>query len=322
MSTASTSLVNIADNTKTIPTLTGTNLTDSTFEVDRWGYKKNRNTDNYNPFPATSTLLENNTRTNADAANMRFATKIDYLQESGTYKTTINFNAVANPLYPIMQEVTASMCRELASDNNIIVLDRRDNQEYTVRYINGNCWMTKNLAIGCNGSGSNYGDAITPIQLTSSDSNISAATWTTPTNSLALGDSYGDPRLECSSTHGAWYNYAATTAGTITGSSNTTDATYDICPKGWKLPTYSEQSTVLSYPSEFAVTKSGFWYHGSSDGYMNEGYWWSSTTATTASYRAIRRWGLLYNWGVADRFQTYQLDNRSGGAAVRCVANS
>ena len=324
MSTTSgnTNLVNTEDNTKvieTLPTLSG-GYTDSTFIANKWGYKKNRNTDNYNSFPATQTLLENSTRTNEDVANLRFATKIDYLQESGTYTTVISFNAVANPLLDYIQDLTTTICQEKASSANYTVLDKRDGQEYTVRYINGNCWMTKNIAIGCNGSGSNYGDTITPIQLTSSDTNISATTWTTPADSLTLGGTYDNPRMECSSTYGAWYNYVAITAGTITGSSNNTDATYDICPKGWRLPTYSEQTTVLGYPSEFAVTKDGYWTNGSLNWSGTTGFWLSSTAATSFTNR---RWGLLYNWdspGYVGNLKTYPIDNRSNGFAIRCIA--
>ena len=60
------------------------------------------------------------------------------------------------------------------------------------------------------------------------------------TSSTSDCDSYTTPRMKCSTTYGAWHNYTAATAGTITGDSNTTDATKDICPAGWRLPTYSE----------------------------------------------------------------------------------
>ena len=44
-----------------------------------------------------------------------------------------------------IQDVTVSMCREQASEEDMTVYDRRDNKLYTVRYINNRCWMTKNL---------------------------------------------------------------------------------------------------------------------------------------------------------------------------------
>ena len=38
--------------------------------------------------------------------------------------------------------------------------DNRDGRVYTVAKIADNIWMTRNLAIGCNGSGANYGSSV------------------------------------------------------------------------------------------------------------------------------------------------------------------
>ena len=101
---------------------------------------------------------------------------------------------------------------------------------------------------------------------------------------LTSGNSYDDAEFHNSSstTIGVWYNYAAASAMTITGSSNTGTQTYDICPKNWRLPTNSEQSGITSYVSAYSPVASGNYYNGSltNTGY---GYWWSSTSASASN---------------------------------------
>jgi len=181
-----------------------------------------------------------------------------------------------------MQEMSPQIAAKMNNGDTATLKDSRDGQDYTIAKINGNVWMTRNLAIGCNGTGSTYGSTITSKTLTSSDSNISAATWSTPTNSLTLGNDYTDPRMECSSTYGAWYNYAAVTAGTITGSSNTTDATYNICPAGWRLPINTELY-INSYKTDYIPVAGGHYESGSATGYS---YWYSSIANGNQRYIA------------------------------------
>lgn len=47
-----------------------------------------------------------------------------------------------------MQGFTHSDCQLQASSDNVTLVDVRDNNTYTVRYINGACWMTQNLRLG------------------------------------------------------------------------------------------------------------------------------------------------------------------------------
>ena len=68
---------------------------------------------------------------------------------------------------------------------------------------------------------------------------------------LTSGRSYDEPRCHDSenSTNGAWYNYAAASAGQITGGNNTTYATQSICPKGWTMPKYDNNKSAGSFQS-------------------------------------------------------------------------
>ena len=181
-----------------------------------------------------------------------------------SYNNGASYSAPANPssytitLYAqwepevvgYIQDFTNSQCSSLASTSDVTVRDRRDNNTYTVRYINGNCWMTQNLRIAGG------------TTLTSTYSNVSSS-YTIPTTDLTSGDSYTDGRIHNSgnTTTGYWYNFCAASAGTNCSSSNSSNTTYDICPKGWRLPTRDEFSgiTGTSYISAFSPVTGGYY---------------------------------------------------------------
>ncbi|MBQ6410011.1 hypothetical protein IJI18_01985 [Candidatus Saccharibacteria bacterium] len=262
MSTTNTDLVNITDSTKvieTLPNLSG-GYTDTTFMVNKWGYKKNRNTDNYNNFPLSETLLENNTRTNEDTANLRFATKIDYTKPSGTYKTTINFNAVANPLCDIT--ITGDMqtfnpCPDMTVGTSGTLTDTRDGKSYTVaKLADGQIWMTSdlNLAGGTKlysetsdvPAGYPESGGIGYYQLpASSRSGFSSDSgeYVYNTGNETTSQSGCTSSIPCNS----YYSWLAATAGGLDASGNAVtgeglDAAYSICPKSWRLPTSGDKN--------------------------------------------------------------------------------
>ena len=214
-----------------------------------------------------------------------------------------------------MQDINSDIVANTTNNATGTLIDRRDNQKYTVTKINGNLWMTRNLAIGCNGSGSTYGGNSIALQITKNDSNISAATWpTVPTilQSMATVNSTTDPKMECSSTYGAWYNFVATSAGTITGASNTTAAVYDICPSGWRLPNNAEFSTITSSVSSFNPSDGGRWANGSLSK-VGEGHYWGSD-ANNATQRYI-----IYYTSSTSTLATGTGD-RPFGRYIRCIA--
>ena len=202
-----------------------------------------------------------------------------------------------------MQDITLTQCQQFATDAPLTLTDTRDGSDYTVRYINGNCWMTQNLRL----SGGRT--------LTSADSNV-ASSWFFPSTSLTAGDSYTAAYSTISSndSYGGYYNYCAASAGTVC-SQTQQNATYDICPKGWRLPTYSEQSgiTGTSYVSAFSPVYSGYYRNGSLYDTGSYGYWWSST-AYNISYQYI----LSYYSGRLEPRGYYKYI----GYSVRCVRSS
>ena len=154
--------------------------------------------------------------------------------------------------------------------------------------------------------------------LTSADSNV-ASSWSFPSTELA-GNSYSytapQSTISSNTSYGGYYNFCAASAGTNCQASSTTNTTYDICPKGWRLPTSSEQSSITgtSYVSAFSPVYSGTYNYGSLATTGSYGYWWSST-----AYDSSLQYLLLYNSGS---LYTSYGGGKGNGFSVRCVRSS
>ena len=164
--------------------------------------------------------------------------------------------------------------------------------------------MTQNLSIGCT-----TGGAISQKTLTSANSNVSAD-YTTPSTS-GHSNTYTDSKIVCSddANKGAWYNYVAATAGTITGDNNTTEASSSICPSGWKLPSLANISDAASNWDAFRPVTGGF-YSGGTLNTTEIGLWWS-----TDADGGTLRWYLRYSGS----FLYTKYNSRYNGFYVRCV---
>ncbi|MBQ6375794.1 hypothetical protein IJJ37_02615, partial [Candidatus Saccharibacteria bacterium] len=99
--------------------------------------------------------------------------------------------------------------------------------------------------------------------------------------------------------------------------SNSTDASSDICPSGWRLPTNAEFGTIgtssgsTTNVSTFGAIYSGYYYGGTLGNTGSYGYWWSSTASSPAS-----RYFLRYNSGSL--YSGYN-GTRQFGLSIRCV---
>ena len=204
---------------------------------------------------------------------------------------------------PKMQDVSASDLAEIVPNHgdNTVLQDSRDGKNYQVTNIDGNYWMTQNLRF-------------TGTELDPSSSNVESATTITYGElASSSGNSYDEAKIHTGIDNKGdptvWYNFAAASATTITGSSNGTDATSDICPKGWRLPNYDELSKITSYSSVFKPVTGGDYSGGTLYGPGN-GYWWSSTASST-----LRRYRLYWNGGSLGTND----NNRVTGFYIRCV---
>ena len=226
---------------------------------------------------------------------------------------TITVNTCLKTIPTTTMQAYSTNIDYLCDDATGTLTDSRDNRTYTVGVVtSGNrssntrtLWMTQNLGIGCTTSG-----AISSKTLTSSDSNVSS-NYTTPTTS-GHTNTYTDSKIVCSSntSYGAWYNYVAATAGTInTNGDNSTEASYSICPSGWKLPNHSQISAAASNWEAFSPVTGGY-YSGGSLYSTGNGYWWSTSAAGGTS-----RWYLNYTGSYL--YTSYT--SRYSGFYVRCV---
>ena len=237
--------------------------------------------------------------TAADGSGTSYADGADYAVTTATGDATITLYAQWGPS---IQDFTNAQCQSLASNNNYTVYDERDGSDYTVRYINGACWMTQNLRL----SGGRT--------LTSADSNVTRS-WSFPSASLTSGNSYtaAYSTISSNSSYGGYYNYCAASAGTVCSDTMKQDAAQDICPKGWRLPTNSEQSDIRSFASAFSPVYSGYYSYGSLSSTGSDGYWWSAI-AFTSTYQH----DLYYSSGSL----TTRGGSRDYGYSVRCIRSS
>lgn len=216
-----------------------------------------------------------------------------------------------------IQDYTYVRCSNEAVGKSVKLMDKRDDKVYTARYINGLCTMIDNLDFALTSG----------MTLSPDTTNVTSSRTLSTVGSLTAGNSYDEPRTAKNSNitgAGLHYNYAAATAGTITGSSNSTEATQDICPKGWRLPTGQNggeqtlltngtwQSWNTTYQTAFNSVAAGLYSNGSLYDSGSNGYWWSST-----AYLTTFRYILFYS--TSDGLRSGYNRNRNLGLSVRCV---
>lgn len=241
---------------------------------------------------------------------------------SSTSTNIASFYAMWKEVLPDMQNYTKEMCQTNASSGAVRVLDIRDDNEYTIRYINDNCWMTQNLRyIGDTGSTS--GSMIMKADTSNIDTDktisytdLASGNYTYDAAKIHVATSSQVPSGLTINDVGVWYNYAAASAMTITGTYNASEQIYDVCPKGWRLPTTSEQTSVTrqGYVGLYNIVPSGYYSTGNSlyNG-GQQGYWWASTPySTTNRYATVSSGSNL----------TISFSLRYYGYSVRCILDT
>ncbi len=213
-------------------------------------------------------------------------------------KGTIN---IGGGDYYKMQDMTSSICSNTGVNQKSSLVDIRDNKVYTVGKIGAVCWMTKNLNI----TGG--------ITLTPEESNV-ASNYTLPTSSTAGFNDNTKAFVYNDSTYGGYYSYVAATAG-INPSSG--ESAYDICPKGWELPSRTNYDTLISTVAALAAAP---WY-GAYGGYRSDGsvgnvgsdirYWSSTSDGSSSAVHLLS--GSSFASTTYSNYKYY-------GLLVRCVA--
>ena len=206
------------------------------------------------------------------------------------------------------------------------VYDKRDGEEYTIQKLeDGNCWMLENLRLD---------PANLETKLTPENTNMSALPFTLPSSINTGFSSFNTPQINTDYKDddngdgklGVLYNYCAVTAGTVCDSDSETsrDAHYDICPKGWKIPSGGDNGNyatlIAAYNNDassvrgalHAVYAGGF--KDDTHGDLSNGGIWSSTHASSGGI-----WGFYYGAQFVTR---YWGSYRDTGWSVRCIAKA
>ena len=310
-----------------------TTYTESNFTANSWGYRINNASggesncidatgNNYYGYTPNTLISSSDTFVNDKTTNLTFASKIDYNKPAGQYALTLKMKALPIITTYYMQDATSSTVADAICTNEpTVVIDSRDEHPYTVQKLpDNNCWMTTNLDLA-------GGTTLTPT-----DSNVSAnytlpasetiASGTTLANPSAFTDdntayvfnSNGTTCGENSPCY-SYYSYAAATAGTNPSSG---DATSDICPKGWRLPTQAEYTTLKNtYTTGATLTAAPFVgvYAGLYDGgpLGLGGYYahyWSSAASSASD---------ACNFYFGSSYAGVYLNGKRLGGSVRCV---
>ena len=218
-----------------------------------------------------------------------------------------------------MQNITSSVCTTTAQT----AYDSRDGEAYKIQKLSdGKCWMLDNLRLG----------STSTIALTTSNSNVKA-NWTLPKGITSGFNSYTAAQINVASKNtvasvkygsgsgkiGVYYNFCAASAGTICTSSNSSNASYDICPKGWQIPNgsgytslYSKYSkNVTNFRNALSTPLSGYFYSGSASSQGSVGYFW-----TSGYYNSTQMYGLLVNSSTVAAGSRI---DRAYGYSIRCV---
>ena len=329
------------------------------FPVNTWGYRVNGATagtatagTNYLPAPVTDPVKINSYtgQSNGVSTTVYFGSRINAAQKAGSYTTTINFVAIAKiATLPFMQ--ADDLATQLANNSTtnyigakFYLYDSRDGKAYKVgKLADGKYWMLDNLAL----------DPRTLVtKLSSSNTNMPAAdtanfagkftvdmikntgfsSYTVPMINVASKDdrqilAMGRSGADATKNIGVYYNYCAASAGTYCMDSNsgTRNASYDICPKGWRMPTggpsgeyqvlYNATSTAgRNYVDDLEIPRSNY-YLGSSVDQSAGGVFWTSTFYSTSNMYTL----IADTSGV---YLQYARATRDSGPSVRCVLGS
>ena len=244
-----------------------------------------------------------------------------------------------------LQNLTSSKCTTTARK----AYDSRDNELYTFQKLaDGKCWMLDNLAI-------NLANSSTKANLTQTTTNASNTTLNylkngggTTANKYATAGvaswssgaagSYTAPLVTVASKNtvpssapggsgnkkvGGYYNFCAASAGSYCYDANaaTGNATEDICPVGWRMPTggssgewqtlYGKYGSYAGFRNALSIPLSGNCFNGSVSNHGAEGHFWSSTRQTGNDMATLT----LYTSSVT----TTDVNYRGNGFTVRCL---
>ncbi len=383
---ANNSLVNTSSSSATISSLLPTDrLTIANFGDGKWGYTVAPTVNSsavYSGISHDTDTVINATKNTAglppsetnypggSTTNFTIGVKAGTAQGAGTYTNVINFKTVVNvdtdfgviymqDLGRLSGEEEQKMLLYMPEGNIYQLADNRDDKMYNVAKMkDGKLWMVENLALdpATLKTGVTLGDDNTNISagisFTLPASSTTGFDTTTGYTTAAINTESKDVSVPIAGSEtetgkvGVYYNYCAATAGTMCSASTSSEASYDICPWGWEIPSASElESLVHAYSSgeefvsAFKVAFAGLFMDGEPSAQGTMDGFWSKTVGMISKYKTdyTGREGLvvvdLVRSGVPEEYieqagTTISVStnayvnsdlNRSSGHSIRCV---
>lgn len=316
-----------------------------------------------------------------------YAIYISKTQVADTYTgkvkyTLVHPNDATPPIF--MQDLPSAKC----TTSPKVATDNRDGEEYLIqRLADGKCWMLDNLRLdlasvplatlqnNTNASNTSLGYLKNGGGNSSDRYAITGVEEWSGSQSYSSNGSYSDPLIASegdgwtkdsiktsygvgSGKIGIYYNYCAASAGTYCYGDGSNiygapsgNATEDICPTGWKIPSsvydynnedpsavyggdYYELGIALGisysstpppfkgtiYQTSLSIPLSGNFIDGLANWQNNYGIWWSSSN-TNELYSGAIMWGSIASKEPEEGMDPYYPAKRSEGNSVRCVLN-
>ena len=236
-------------------------------------------------------------------------------------------------------EQRTSVLNSMQYNTTYNLIDNRDNRTYQIaRLKDDNIWMAENLDLGrttltqdLTSTNTNLDDSTNTITASTFNSSWVKSSGTRSYTSAELIPVTGTDSAS-NTPYGTLYNYCAASAGTICSEeyTNNSDATSDLCPAGWRLPTggssgefqalynLTDYNTNAKCRAPIASGGAAFALAGIFDASTpvnqgSTGIYWSSTRNSD--------W-LMYTQSLISS-GVYPADyyNRGVGIAVRCIAD-
>lgn len=226
-----------------------------------------------------------------------------------------------------MQNFTYAECQELTVGTNKVLYDIRDESAYTIaRLQDDNCWMTSDLHIGSTTESMTLTaedtDTLNNFTLPIVETSETKTQWGEVNSSVDLNVAHA---YQYSGTKNL-YNWYTATAGT---SYDSNSASTSICPRDWKLPTWSQTdyyvysrgesngTTNLSIITDPPLSFTGGLYDVDQVAYANKAYWvangWSSGDVYYGYHFGVQ------NVSGVDQVQTNYGYQKMVGLGVRCI---
>ena len=227
-----------------------------------------------------------------------------------------------------LQSAESTDCTSTASN----IIDNRDGQVYKIqRLLDGNCWIMENLNLGATTINTDLTSSNTNLSTTITASTFNSWKKTTTTTTTATNTAGEFVHIDGSDSYsanayGTLYNFYATSAGTISGDTNSNNAEHDICPAGWRLASVGELRNLYTYYNSNSAMRSSIANNGAAfviTGYFTPGsainynqsktsYYWSSTVKSDTAMD-----GLTLNDTTV--WTTSQTLPRNRHYPIRCV---